>query len=110
MRSEAYLAETQKLTHTGTWAGTPAARKYSSAPRKCSESGLDPQVDLPTRRNFRQQVHPEDSNRVDERQARVVNEKVDSSDEFSIVLPDGTVKTSVQHGTHSSMGTESSSN
>ena len=63
----------------------------------CSEEmfriyGLDPQVDLPTRRNFRQRVHPEDRNRVDERQARVVNEKVDSFDEFRIVLPDGTVK------------------
>ena len=93
VRSEAYLAETQKLTHTGTWAWDARSQKVLF----CSEEmfriyGLDPQADLPTRRNFRQRVHPEDRNRVDERQARVVNEKVGSFDEFRIVLPDGTVK------------------
>src|SRR3984885_9879408 len=92
-RSESYLAETQKLTHTGSWAWDARSQKVLY----CSEEmfriyGLDPQVDLPTRRNFRQRVHPEDRNRVDERQARVVNEKVGSFDEFRIVLPDGTVK------------------
>src|SRR3984957_17194052 len=91
VRSEAYLAETQKLTHTGTWAWDARSQKVLF----CSEEmfriyGLDPQVDLPTRRNFRQRVHPEDRNRVDERQARVVNEKVGSFDEFRIVLLDGT--------------------
>src|SRR6266481_4006368 len=54
--------------------------------------GLDPQVELPTRKNFRQRVHPEDRNRVDERFARVVNERVDSFDEYRVLLPDGTVK------------------
>jgi PAS domain S-box-containing protein len=93
VRSEAYLAETQKLTHTGTWAWDARSQTVLF----CSEEmfriyGLDPQVDLPTRRTFRQRVHPEDRNRVDERQARVVNEKVGSFDEFRIVLPDGTVK------------------
>jgi PAS domain S-box-containing protein len=63
----------------------------------CSEEmfcifGLDPQKDLPTRKNFRQRVHPEDRSRVDERFARVVNERVDSFDEYRVVLPDGTVK------------------
>jgi PAS domain S-box-containing protein len=54
--------------------------------------GLDPQEHLPTRKNFRQRVHPEDRNRVDESFARVVNERVDSFDEYRVVLPDGTVK------------------
>jgi PAS domain S-box-containing protein len=93
MRSEAYLAETQKLTQTGSWAWDARSQKVLY----CSEEmfriyGLDPQQDLPTRKNFRQRVHPEDRNRVDERFARVVNEKVDSFDEYRVVLPDGTVK------------------
>jgi PAS domain S-box-containing protein len=92
-RSEAYLAETQKLTHTGSWAWDARSQKVVY----CSEEmfriyGLDPQKDLPTRKNFRQRVHPEDRNRVDERFARVVFEKVDSFDEYRVVLPDGTVK------------------
>src|SRR3984885_7824559 len=93
VRSEAYLAETQKLTHTGTWAWDARSQKVLF----CSEEmfriyGLDRQVDPPTRRNFRQRVHPEDRSRIDERQASVFNEKVGSFDEFRIVLPDGTVK------------------
>jgi PAS domain S-box-containing protein len=92
-RSEGYLAETQKLTHTGSWAWDVRSQKVTH----CSEEmyrifGLDPQEHLPTRKNFRQRVHPEDRNRVDERFARVVNERVDSFDEYRVLLPDGTVK------------------
>jgi PAS domain S-box-containing protein len=93
MRGEAYLAETQKLTHTGSWAWDARSQKVLH----CSEEmfriyGLDPREDLPTRKNFRRRVHLEDRDRVDERFARVVNEKVDSFDEYRVVLPDGTVK------------------
>src|ERR1700681_4282820 len=92
-RSESYLAETQKLTRTGSWAWDARNRKVLY----CSEEmfriyGLDPQEDLPTRKNFRRRVHPEDRNRGDESFARVVNERVDSFDEYRVVLPDGTVK------------------
>ncbi|WP_244549660.1 PAS domain-containing protein [Bradyrhizobium erythrophlei] len=87
------MAETQKLTHTCTWAWDARSQKVLF----CSDEmlriyGLDPQVDLPTRRSFRQRVHPEDRGRVDERQTRVFNEKVGGFDEFRIVLPDGSVK------------------
>jgi PAS domain S-box-containing protein len=92
-RSERYLAETQKLTHTGSWAWDVRSQKVLY----CSEEmfrifGLDPQDHLPTRKNFRQRVHPEDRNRVDERFARAVNERVDSFDEYRVLLPDGTDK------------------
>src|ERR1700744_417950 len=92
-RSESYLAETQKLTRTGSWAWD--AR--SQTERYCSDEmfriyALDPRVDLPTRKNFRQRVHPEDRDRTDQRFLRVVKEKVDSFDEYRVLLPDGTVK------------------
>jgi PAS domain S-box-containing protein len=98
-RSESYLAETQKLTHTGSWAWDARSQKVLY----CSEEmfriyGLDPLVDLPTRKNFRQRVHPEDRNRTDERFVRVVNEKVDSFDEYRVLLPDGTVKQVISSG------------
>ena len=98
-RSESYLAETQKLTHTGSWAWDARSQKVLY----CSEEmfriyGLDPQVDLPTRKNFRQRVHPEDRNRTDQRFVRVVNEKVDSFDEYRVLLPDGTVKHVISSG------------
>src|SRR5882762_9649202 len=92
-RNESYLAETQKLTHTGSWAWDARSQRVLY----CSEEmfriyGLDPRQDLPTRKNFRQRVHPEDRDRTDARFARVVNEKVDSFDEYRVLLPDGTIK------------------
>ena len=61
-RSEAYLAQSQKLTHTGTWAWDP----HTQTALYCSEEmfrifGLDPRGSLPTRDNLLQQIHPEDS-------------------------------------------------
>src|ERR1700674_4122748 len=67
-RSEAYLAEAEKLTHTGSWAWDARTQKVLY----CSEEmfrifGLDPVESLPTRKNFRQRVHPEDRDWVDKR-------------------------------------------
>jgi PAS domain S-box-containing protein len=98
-RSESYLTETQKLTHTGSWAWDARSQKV----RYCSEEmfriyGLDPLQDLPTRKNFRQRVHPEDRDRTDARFARVVNEKVDSFDKYRVLLPDGTVRHVISSG------------
>src|ERR1700690_4648478 len=92
-------AASQKLTHTGSWAWDARSQKVLY----CSEEmfriyGLDPQVDLPTRKNFRQRVHPEDRSRTDARFVRVVNEKVDSFDEYRVLLPDGTVKHVISSG------------
>ena len=92
-RSEAYLAEAEKLTHTGSWAWDVRTQKVLY----CSDEmfrifGLDPLESLPTRKNFRQRVHPEDRDWVDKRFERSLRERVDSFDEYRVLLPDGTVK------------------
>jgi PAS domain S-box-containing protein len=92
-RSEAYLAEAAKLTHTGSWAWDVRAQKVLY----CSDEmfrifGLDPAESLPTRKNFRQRVHPEDRGWVDKRFERSLRQRVDSFDEYRVLLPDGTVK------------------
>jgi PAS domain S-box-containing protein len=92
-RSEAYLAEAEKLTHTGSWAWDVRKQKVLH----CSDEmfrifGLDPLENLPSRKNFRQRVHPEDRDRVDKRFERALLERVDSFDEYRVLLPDGTVK------------------
>jgi PAS domain S-box-containing protein len=92
-RSEAYLAETEKLTHTGSWAWDVRTQRVLY----CSDEmfrifGLDPLQTLPTRKKFRQRVHPEDRDWVDKRFERSLREKVDSFDEYRVLLPDGTVK------------------
>src|SRR6202795_1031947 len=92
-RSEAYLAEAGKLTHTGSWVWDPRTQRVLY----CSEEmfrifGLDPRESLPTRKNFRQRIHPEDRDWVDKRFERSIRERVDSFDEYRVLLPDGTVR------------------
>jgi PAS domain S-box-containing protein len=91
-RSEAFLAEAQRLTRTGSWAWDSRSQKVLY----CSEEmfrifGLD-RESLPTRKRFRERVHPDDRAMVDERFERSLREKVDSFDEYRIILPDGTLK------------------
>src|SRR6202165_3111732 len=93
LRSEAYLAEAQKLTHTGSWVWDACTQKALY----CSEEmfrifGLDPRESLPTRKNIRQRVHPEDRDWVDKRFEKSLRERVDSFDEYRVLLPDGTVR------------------
>jgi len=92
-RSEAYLAQAQKLTHTGSWAWDPRTEKVLS----CSEEmfrmfGLDPRESLPSRDNFRQRIHPEDRDWVTKRFEDSLRERVDSFDEYRVLMPDGTVR------------------
>lgn len=93
-RSQAYLAESQRLTHTGSWAshGTTHEAKYWSE-EMFRVFGFDPEQGLPMREQWLQRIHPEDRDKV-KRQAseRMFLQKLDSDLEFRIVLPDGTVK------------------
>jgi PAS domain S-box-containing protein len=92
-RSEAYLAEAEKLTHTGSWAWDPRTEKVLH----CSEEmfrifGLDPRESLPSRENFWQRIHPEDRDWVKERFEKSLRERVDGFAEYRVLLPDGTVR------------------
>src|SRR5215472_7446955 len=93
MRSKDYLAEAQKLTHTGSWAWDPRTEQVLY----CSEEmfhiyGLDPRSSLPSRENFRQQIHPEDREWVKERFEESLRTKIDSYAEYRVLLLDGTVR------------------
>jgi PAS domain S-box-containing protein len=92
-RSETYLAEAQRLSHTGTWAYNPAKHKpaYWSAEmfRIC---GFDPQQGPPTGDAFLERVPPEDRDRVHVVFYNAMQEKTEYEDEHRIILPDGTIK------------------
>ena len=90
-RSEAYLAEAQRLSHTGTFAFNATAAVYWS-----EESyriwGFDPLQGLPNRETVMQRIHPDDRERVNEGVDDALGEKRGFALEFRITLPDGTVK------------------
>ncbi len=92
-RSEIYLTEAQRLSRSGSWALDVASGKYdywSEETFRIHE--FDPQEGLPTKEAVYRRIHPEDWNRTEESFQKSIREKVDTLDEFRIVLPSGTVK------------------
>ncbi len=90
-QSEAYLAEAQRLSHTGTWAFNKTKTLYWSD-EGYRLWGLDPLRGLPTRETIWQRIHPDDRDSVYEGVQEAIREKRDYTVEFRIVLPDGTDK------------------
>jgi len=94
-RSEAYLAEAHRLSHTGTWAvkklnGELAVVYWSEESYRIY--GLDPRQGLPTRAWVWQQVHPDDRCRLYVETEEAQRQKKDFQVQFRILLRDGTVK------------------
>src|SRR6266478_3367295 len=90
-RSEAYLAEAQRLSHTGSWAFNTRGPVYWSE-ENFRIWGFDPQQGLPSRESVLQRIHPEDRGGVIEHVQKAVREGGDYAIEFRIVLPGGTVR------------------
>ncbi|MER8571337.1 PAS domain-containing protein [Mesorhizobium sp. M1409] len=90
-RSEAHLAEAQRLSHTGASAFNDSKILYWSE-EMYRIWGFDPAQGIPSREAAFQRVHPDDRNRMRAEVERVLREKRGSLSEFRIVLPDGTAK------------------
>ena len=92
-RSEAYLAEAERLSHTGSWALDVASGNYVHYSEEYIRiAGFDPQEELPTKDQPLQQIHPDDVDKFWRIYRKLIDEKVDSQGEYRILLPDGTVK------------------
>jgi PAS domain S-box-containing protein len=92
-QSEAYLAEAQRLSHTGSWAFDLASNKYVYASEEfCRIYEVGALQDWPAKEAVFRQIHAEDWDRVNAGFERSAREKVDTEIEFRIVLPSGTAK------------------
>jgi len=92
-RSEAYLSEAQRISHTGSYAYSPVTRQLLYWSEECYRIwGFDPVQGLPDREIATQRIHPDDRERVDNEVEEARRQKRDYALEFRIVLPDGTVK------------------
>jgi PAS domain S-box-containing protein len=91
-RSEAYLAEAQRLSHTGTWVSDGTLTTVYNSEESYRIWGFDPLQGLPSRDAMWQRIHPDDRGRVWEEVQEAVRQKRDYAGEFRIVLPDGTIK------------------
>jgi PAS domain S-box-containing protein len=92
-RSEAYLAESQGLSHTSSWAWDVRGRKWAYRSAEVYRLfGFDPEEgDVPLQA-FRNRIHRDDRIRNVEAASRAVRDKTDFEVEFRIVLPDGSIR------------------
>ena len=92
-RSEAHLAEGQRLSHTGSWAWSPITlQSLYWSEEMFRIFALDPQQGVPTNEVFRERIHPEDRDRAYEFLLNMAHRASDYDHEHRIVLPDGSVK------------------
>jgi PAS domain S-box-containing protein len=89
---EAYLAEAQRLSHTGSWAWSPdtGARYWSE---ECYRVlGFDPRDGLPGTEELIQRIHPDDQSAFRESARKATHSKLDEEVDYRIVHPGGAVR------------------
>ena len=92
-RSESYLAEAQRLTHTGSGAwSVPGWDALYLSEEWYRIYGFDPKQGLSAWEDRLRRMHPADQAKVQEVKDRATNEKSAYEVDHRIVLPDGTVK------------------
>ncbi|HZW92819.1 MAG TPA: PAS domain-containing protein [Candidatus Eremiobacteraceae bacterium] len=91
-KSEAYLAEAQRLSQTGSWAWSPDEDiRYWS--EECYRVlSFDPQYGLPRFEDFFQRLHPDDQPGFRELIQTAIREKAEWEADYRIVHPDGPVR------------------
>jgi PAS domain S-box-containing protein len=90
-RSEAYLAEAQRLSHTGSAVYTRTEVPYWSD-EAARIFGFDPLQGIPNREAVWQRIHPDDLDSVNETIERGVREKRRFGNEFRIIHPNGMIR------------------
>jgi len=92
-RSEGYLAEAQRLSHTGSWVLNVAARETIHWSQETYRLyGFDPDGGIPPFEALLQRIHPEDRDRFVDDLERAIRERADHEMIFRAVLPGGTLK------------------
>src|SRR6202158_2035202 len=92
-RSEAYLAEAQRLSHTSSWAWDVRRREFVYRSAEVYHLfGFDPETDAVSLQAFQDRILPEDRRRILEVVPKAIREKADFEVDFRIALPDGAIK------------------
>jgi len=92
-RSEAYLSEAQRLSHTGSWAAIPATGEHSYFSEEAFHIlGFDPAGRAPRFEELQRRLYPDDRARTTECFKRAVREKADFDVGYRIVHPGGEIR------------------
>jgi PAS domain S-box-containing protein len=92
-RSEAYLAEAQRLSHTSSWAWDVRRREFVyRSPEVYKLFGLEPEKESVSPHPFHDRIHPEDRERVIEATQQAIRAKAELEVDFRVALPDDSIK------------------
>jgi len=91
-RSEAYLAEGQRLSHTGSWAWNVLTGDLFWSQEHFRIFGLDPEKATPSYEMFFEMVHSEDQFLLKRGFEKAVNERSDFEANYRITRPDGIIR------------------
>ena len=91
-RSEAYLLEAQRLSHTGSWTHDALSGTVTTTPEVLRIFGVRPDEDPSTAEFFFSRIHPEDRPIEARNYEKAQLTKADFESEYRIVLPDGSIR------------------
>jgi PAS domain S-box-containing protein len=91
-RSEAHLAETQKVSHAGSWTWNVSTGDCAWSAEHFRIFGLDPESFKPTVENTRRLIHPEDLPHVEEILETAIRERSGFEVDYRMVSPDGSTR------------------
>jgi PAS domain S-box-containing protein len=92
-RSESYLKEGERLSHTGSFGVDVATGQFTYVSAEIRRLfGYAPDAPPPSRPEFVERIHPEDRARVVSQLEASIAEKRDTQNEFRIVRPDGSIR------------------
>jgi PAS domain S-box-containing protein len=92
-RSEASLAEAQRLAHCGSWSWNVLSREGFWSQEMFRILGYDPERTTPSLAHFLARVHPEDRPMMEQMVKKEMSGlEADSPSDYRVVVPDGMIK------------------
>ncbi len=91
-RSEAYLAEGERISHTGSWAWDIKSDTQYWSQEMFRICGFDPDGAPPTLTEALARIHPEDSQRVESSLTDAIELSGDVEGDYRLIMPDGSMK------------------
>src|SRR5207237_9869867 len=91
-RSEAFLTQGQKISHTGSWTWNVPTGKVAWSEEHFRVFCFDPEKTEPSFQLFLETVHPEDRSFIERNLDEAVRKKGGFDMEFRIALADGSIK------------------
>jgi PAS domain S-box-containing protein len=91
-RSEAHLAEAQRIAHIGSWIWHVDTGECYWSQEHFRIFGLDPETFRPTAKNTQKFIHPEDLPYVQQTLEHAIREREEFEVEYRLIRPDGSTR------------------